>query len=86
LGVSEDPITKHGKFINKYTLPFSLLADTSHEVMLSYGVWGPKKFMGRTFDGTHRTTFIIDKSGIIRHVILRVKAATHTDDILELIS
>lgn len=85
LGVSGDSEKKHQKFISKYELPFSLLADSSHEVMKAYEVWGPKKFMGRLSISTHRTTFIIDKSGVIRHVIFPVKAKRHTEDILEFI-
>lgn len=86
LGVSEDSEKKHLKFISKYDLPFSLLVDSSHEVMKAYEVWGPKKFMGRTSIATHRTTFLIDKSGVIRHVIFPVKAKTHSEDILALIA
>lgn len=86
LGVSEDSEKKHQKFIDKFDLPFPLLADSSHEVMTAYEVWGPKKFMGRTSIATHRTTFVIDKSGIIRHVIFPVKSKTHSEDILALIT
>ena len=85
LGVSEDSEKKHQKFISRNDLPFSLLADSSHEVMKAYQVWGPKKFMGRISDATHRTTFIIDKTGIIRHVIHPVKSKKHTEEILDVI-
>ena len=85
LGVSEDSEKKHQKFISRHDLPFSLLADSSHEVMKAYQVWGPKKFMGRISDATHRTTFIIDKTGIIRHVIHPVKSKKHTEEILDVI-
>jgi thioredoxin-dependent peroxiredoxin len=85
VGVSEDPPSKHQKFILKYGLGFDLLADTNHSVHLAYGVWGPKKIMGREFDGTHRTTFIIDNSGVIRHVIHPVKAKVHADDIIHFV-
>ena len=86
LGVSEDSEKKHQKFIDKHNLPFPLLADTTHEVMKAYQVWGPKKFMGRISDATHRTTFIIDKTGIIRHVIHPVKSKKHTEEIVEVIN
>ena len=60
-------------FIKKFNLPFSLLADTERTTLNAYGVWGPKKFMGRTFDGIHRTTFVIDENGIIEKIIAKVK-------------
>ena len=64
---------KHQSFISKYNLPFHLLADTNKKMISDYGVWGPKKFMGRTFDGIHRTTFVIDEKGVIQEVITKVK-------------
>lgn len=84
LGVSPDPIKKHTKFIEKYELPFDLLADEDKEVLNAYGVWGPKKFMGREYDGVHRVTFIIDENGTIEHVIKKVKTKEHTEQILAL--
>jgi peroxiredoxin Q/BCP len=86
LGVSPDPAKKHTKFIEKYSFPFSLLADENKEVLNAYEVWGPKKFMGREYDGVHRTTFIIDENGLIEHVIKKVKTKDHTNQILELYS
>ena len=83
LGVSADGEASHQKFIDKHQLPFHLLADTEKEVLNSYGVWGPKKFMGRTFDGIHRTTFIIDENSIIERVFTKVKTKEHTEQILE---
>ncbi len=83
LGVSPDKAAKHGKFIAKYKLPFDLLADEDHSVMNAYGVWGPKKFMGRTYDGVHRITFVIDENGTIEHVIDKVKTKEHARQILE---
>ena len=77
LGVSPDSPEKHRKFIQKYELPMPLIADEDHRVMEAYGVWGPKKFMGRTYDGVHRTTFVIDGEGKIERVITRVKTQTH---------
>ncbi|MFN3917671.1 MAG: thioredoxin-dependent thiol peroxidase [Flavobacteriales bacterium] len=85
LGVSADNEKKHGKFIEKYSLPFSLLADTALETIKAYGVWGPKKFMGREYDGIHRTTFIIDESGIVLKRIDKVDTNNHAKQILDLL-
>jgi thioredoxin-dependent peroxiredoxin len=82
LGVSPDSPKKQRKFIEKYKLPFPLLADEDHAVIDAFGVWGPKKFMGRTYDGLHRTTFVIDENGIIEDVISDVKSKKHTSQIL----
>lgn len=84
LGVSADDEARHLKFIEKYELPFALLADTDHEVIKSFGVWGPKKFMGKEYEGIIRTTFVIDENGIIEHIIEKVKTKNHTEQILEL--
>lgn len=83
LGVSADSGKRHLKFIEKYQLPFHLLADEDKKVIESYGVWGPKKFMGREFDGIHRTTFIIDENGTIENIITKVKTKEHSAQILE---
>ena len=82
LGVSPDGPAKHVKFIGKYDLPFDLLADEDHAVAEAYGVWGEKKFMGRTYDGIHRTTFVIDGDGVIEDVIAKVKTKEHAAQIL----
>ena len=82
LGVSPDSTESHTKFKTKYELPFTLLADEGHKVCDSYGVWGPKKFMGRQYDGVHRTTFLIDEAGKIRKVFEKVKPADHSAEIL----
>jgi len=82
LGVSADTAKRQQNFINKYELPFSLLADVEKEVINAFGVWGPKKFMGREFDGIHRTTFVIDENGIIENIIQKVKTKDHTEQIL----
>lgn len=82
IGVSADDEKKHQKFIDKHNLPFNLLADTDKEVLNNYGVWGEKKFMGKTYDGIHRTTFIIDENGIIIKIIRKVKTKNHTQQIL----
>ncbi len=83
LGVSNDDEKSHQKFIKKYQLPFNLLADTTKEVVEKYGVFGEKKFMGKTFNGIFRTTFIIDEKGIIEKVISDVDTANHTEQLLE---
>ena len=82
LGVSPDAPKKHVKFIDKYSLPFPLLSDEDHAVALAYGVWGEKKFMGRTYDGIHRTTFVIGDDGKLEDVILKVKTKDHTAQLL----
>jgi len=84
LGVSADDETKHQKFINKFELPFPLLADTEKELLNLYGVWGEKKFMGRVFDGIHRTTFVLDESHAIIGIIEKPKTKDHTREILEI--
>lgn len=85
LGVSADSLRKHKNFINKFDLPFDLLSDTNHEVIKAYEVWGTKKFMGMVFDGIHRTTFIINKEGIIDFVIPKVRTKDHAHQILEIV-
>lgn len=82
LGVSADDETKHGKFIKKFDLPFSLLADVDMKVIKAYDVWGKKQFMGKIFDGINRTTFVIDEKGKIEKVITDVKSKNHTEQIL----
>jgi peroxiredoxin Q/BCP len=82
LGVSPDSPEKHRKFKEKYGLPFPLLADVEHKVCSVYGVWGAKQFMGRTFDGVLRTTFLIGGSGKIVHVFERVRPAEHSVEVL----
>ncbi len=83
LGVSADSEKSHQKFIEKNNLPFPLIADTEKEILQSYGVWGEKKMMGKTFMGTNRTTFIIDEEGIIEDIITKVKTKDHTAQIVE---
>ena len=83
LGVSPDPAKRHQKFIDKYDLPFSLIADEQKELICAYGVWGPKKFMGKEYDGVHRTTFVIDEQGLIEKVFTKVKTKDHANQILE---
>ncbi|MDY0781479.1 thioredoxin-dependent thiol peroxidase [Tenacibaculum sp. IB213877] len=83
LGVSADSAKRQQNFITKNELPFPLLADEDKEVITAFGVWGPKKFMGREYDGIHRTTFVIDEKGIIEEVISKVKTKEHAQQILE---
>tara|TARA_B100001769_G_C21803881_1_gene437611 strand:+ start:167 stop:628 length:462 start_codon:yes stop_codon:yes gene_type:complete len=83
LGVSADSAKKHQNFISKYDLGFSLIADEEKEVINSYQVWGPKKFMGKEYDGIHRTTFVINEQGDIERVFTKVKTKEHANQILE---
>ncbi len=82
LGVSPDDEASHSKFRDKYGLPFTLLADTDHHVAEQYGVWGEKKYMGRTYLGVKRWTFVIDENGDVKKVFPDVKPAGHADDVL----
>lgn len=82
LGVSADSPKRQQNFKNKYELPFPLLADEDKEVINAFGVWGPKKFMGKSYEGIHRTTFIIDENGLLENVIGKVKTKEHADQIL----
>ena len=82
LGVSPDSSKSHAKFKEKFQLPFPLLADEGHKVCDLYGTWGPKKFMGRSFDGILRTTVLIDPSGKVKKVYPKVSVETHARDIL----
>lgn len=83
LGVSADSEKKQKNFKEKYDFPFPLLADENKEVINAFGVWGPKKFMGREYDGIHRTTFIVDEEGKVERVISKVKTKDHAAQILE---
>ncbi len=82
IGVSADNENSHIKFIEKQNLNFPLLADTDKELIKRYGVWGEKKFMGKTYDGIHRTTFVIDENGIIENIITKVKTKDHAAQLL----
>lgn len=83
LGVSADSEKAQLKFKEKFNFPFPLLADEDKSVIQAFGVWGPKKFMGREYDGIHRTTFVIDENGIIEEVITDVKTKAHAAQILK---
>ena len=80
--MSPDSEKSHQKFTAKYKLPFTLLADTDHSIADAYGVYGEKKFMGRTYMGIHRTTFLIDEKGKIKKVFEKVKPEDHADEVL----
>ena len=86
LGVSLDSETSHQKFARKYDLPFRLLADTGREISDSYGTYGEKKFMGRTYMGNHRMTFLIDEKGKIRKIFSKVKPEDHAAEVLKAFS
>ena len=83
IGVSEDDVKSHKKFEQKFNLPFPLIADTKQAILKKYGVWDWKTFMGNTYIGTHRTTFLIDEKGKIVKVFLRPKNKRHAEEILE---
>ncbi|CCG53931.1 Probable peroxiredoxin [Flavobacterium indicum GPTSA100-9 = DSM 17447] len=83
LGVSADSAKAQKKFEEKYDFPFALLADEDKSVINAFGVWGPKKFMGKEYDGIHRTTFVINEDGIIEDIIKEVKTKAHTAQILK---
>ena len=82
LGVSIDSTERHQRFIAKYDLPFTLIADIDKKVVQKYGIWQEKKLYGKTFMGIVRTTFIIDKNGTIQKIFPKVKVKTHIEDVL----
>jgi peroxiredoxin Q/BCP len=82
LGVSPDSVKSHGKFKQKFQLQFPLLADEGHKVCDLYDVWGPKKFMGKQYEGVLRTTFLIDTEGNIKHVFENVRPAEHSAELI----
>ncbi len=84
IGVSEDDVKSHKKFEKKYSLPFPLIADTEQVILQKYGVWDWKTFMGKTYIGTHRTTFLIDEKGKIAHIITKPVSKKHAEEIVEL--
>lgn len=83
VGVSADTVRRQKNFSEKYGFKFPLISDENKEMIESFGVWGPKKFMGKEYEGIHRTTFLIDENGIIERVIKRVRTKDHTNQILE---
>jgi len=82
LGVSEDSQKKQANFRNKYEFPFPLLADEDHTVINAFGVWGPKKFMGKEYEGIHRMTFVVNGDGKVSKVIEKVKTKDHAAQLL----
>jgi peroxiredoxin Q/BCP len=82
LGVSPDPVKSHDKFVEKFKLPFTLLADTEKKIVEAYGVWGEKTFMGRKYMGTFRVTFLIGPDGVIKQIWPTVKPEEHADEVL----
>lgn len=84
IGVSTDNEVSHKKFIAKYELPFKLIADTNHDLVKKYGVWGEKSMYGRKYMGIFRTTFIISEKGIIEQVISKVNTGNHAEQIMDL--
>jgi thioredoxin-dependent peroxiredoxin len=83
LGVSPDDVASHEKFKTKYELPFTLLADPDHAVAEKYGVWGERKFAGKTYMGINRSTFIIDADGNVARAMLGIKPAGHAASVLD---
>jgi thioredoxin-dependent peroxiredoxin len=86
LGVSPDDESSHVKFKEKYSLPFTLLADPGHQVADEYGVWGEKKYAGRSYMGVNRSTFVIGEDGTVKKVLRDVKPDSHADDVLAVLS
>ena len=86
IGVSADSVLSHTKFSEKYQLNFSIIADTDKVILNQYHAWGPKKFMGRTYDGIHRTTFIIDENQHILGIITKPNTKKHAEEIMNLLS
>jgi len=82
LGVSTDPVKSHEKFVEKFKLPFMLLADEDKKIVTAYGVWGEKSFMGRKYMGTHRVTFLIGPDGRIKRIWPQVKPEEHAAEVL----
>jgi peroxiredoxin Q/BCP len=86
LGISPDSAASHEKFKQKYSLPFTLLADDEHTVAEAYGTWGEKTYMGRTYMGVERSTFVIGEDGNVKKVLRKVKPDTHADDVLAVLA
>lgn len=83
LGVSPDAVKRLPKFIEKHQLNFTLLSDEDHSVADQFGVWGPKKFMGREYDGIHRISFLIDEKGLVEHVFDKFKTKDHHQVVID---
>ena len=85
LGISADPVKKQARFAEKHGFSYLLLADPDHHVAEAYGVWQEKSFMGRKYMGISRTTFVIDREGLLRHVFPKVEIASHVDEVLAVV-
>ena len=85
LGISMDSVKRQANFVKKHNFPYDLLADTEGVVVRDFGAWGPKKFMGRSYEGILRSSFLIDENGVVQEVISKVKTKTHGADILGLL-
>ena len=85
LGVSVDSPERHRKFIDKYNLPFELIADENKKICTKYGVWQEKKLYGKTFMGIVRSTFIIDKAGTVKKILPKVKVKDHVEEVVEIL-
>ena len=85
VGVSADSISSHQKFQEKFSLPFPLIADENKSVIEAFGVWGNKKFMGKEYDGIHRTTFLLNEDQHIVGIIEKPKTKEHAEEILEIL-
>ena|SRR5829696_932511 len=83
IGISPDDVKSHQKFRQKFSLPFTLLADPQHRIIEKYGVWGEKNLYGRKYMGLHRTTFVIDEKGIIKKIFLRPRNKAHAEEIVK---
>lgn len=82
IGISADSVKRQKNFSDKNNLPFSLIADDDKKIINAFGVWGPKKFMGKEYDGIHRTTFVIDENGNIENIITKVQTKNHAEQLL----
>lgn len=83
VGISPDDEISHKKFETKFKLPFTLIADPAHKIINQYGVWGPKQLYGRKYDSLHRTSFLIDEQGTIRHIFLKPRNKEHAGEIIK---
>lgn len=86
LGVSADSQKRQTNFRNKYDFPFPLIADEDKTLINAFGVWGPKKFMGKSYEGIHRMTFLVNEKGVVEHVVQKVKTKAHAAQLLELMN
>ena len=84
IGISPDDEKSHKKFEQKFSLPFTLIADPNRKIIEKYGVWGEKKLYGREYMGLHRTTFVVDEKGVIKKIFLRPKNKAHAEEIMKL--